>query len=127
MRPDQPRGRSSARHLRHFYIGEPRPASNSYGLSAKYWTVSPVRRRRTMSLLRPTFRAPEDLRREIGRLDVVTGEIVSAVLDCALAHCAAPNRAEQARRIRELIGSKAWTEAALAIVALVRSQAVRRL
>jgi hypothetical protein len=36
-------------------------------------------------------------------------------------------RAERARRIRELIGAKAWTDAALATVELAGSRAVRRL
>jgi hypothetical protein len=80
-----------------------------------------------MSFLGQTHRAPEDLRREIRRLDTVTGEVASAALDLVLAHCAAANRAEQARRIRELIGSKAWTDAGLAMVELARSRAVRRL
>jgi hypothetical protein len=60
-------------------------------------------------------------------LDAVTGDIASKVLDCALAHCATPNRAAQARRIRELIESHAWTDAALAMVDLAHSRAVRRI
>ena len=80
-----------------------------------------------MSLLRQTFRVPEDLQRAVCRTDLATGEIVSAVLDCTLKHCKTLNRIEQARRIRELIETEAWTDAALAMVALARSRAVRRL
>ena|SRR5215469_906203 len=80
-----------------------------------------------MSFLRPVHRAPADLRRDICRLDGVTGALASNVLDCALAHCVAPNRAAQAQRIRDLIGAHAWTEAALAMVELTRSRTVRRL
>ena len=77
--------------------------------------------------LHQTHRASEDLRRQICRLDAVTGDLASTVLDCALAHCGAPNRAERAQRIRELIAAMAWTDAALAMVELARSRAVRRL
>lgn len=80
-----------------------------------------------MSFRCRTQQAPEDLRREICRLDVVTGDVAAAVLDLALALCATSNRAERAQRIRELIGAKAWTDAALAMVELARSRAVRRL
>jgi len=80
-----------------------------------------------MSFFRQTHRAPEELRREICRLDTVTGDLAAAVLGCVLAHCAAPNRAAQAQRIRELIRANAWIDAALAMVELVRSRTVRRL
>jgi hypothetical protein len=80
-----------------------------------------------MSLHPQAHSAPEKLQREISRADAVTAELVSAVLDLALARCAAPNRARQAQRIRELIGVQAWTDAALALVELDRSRVVRRL
>ena len=70
--------------------------------------------------------AHEKLQREISRADAVTAELASAVLDLALARCAAPNRAQQAQRIRELIGVQAWTDVALALVELDRSRVVRR-
>jgi hypothetical protein len=72
-------------------------------------------------------RAPESLQREISWADAVTAELASAVLDLALVRCAAPNRAQRAQRVRELIGVQAWTDAALALVELDRSRVVRRL
>jgi hypothetical protein len=80
-----------------------------------------------MSFHPQTHSAPETLQREISRADAVTAELVSAVLDLALARCATPNRAQRAQRIRELIGVQAWTDAALALVELDRARVVRRL
>jgi hypothetical protein len=80
-----------------------------------------------MSLHSQARSAPETLQREISRADAVTAELASAVLELAFARCATPNRAQQAQRIRELIGVQAWTDAALALVELNRSRVVRRL
>jgi hypothetical protein len=71
--------------------------------------------------------APETLQREISRADAVTAELASAALDLVLARCATPNRAQRAQRIRELIGVRAWTDVALALVELDRARVVRRL
>lgn len=80
-----------------------------------------------MSFQMQAHGAPEELQREIFRADAVTAELVSAALDLAFARCALPNRAHHAQRIRELVESQAWTDAALALVALDRTRVVRRL
>jgi hypothetical protein len=80
-----------------------------------------------MSFHSKAHSAPEELQREMSRADAVTAELASAALQLAFARCAAPNRIQQAQRIRELIGVQAWTDAALALVELDRSLVVRRL
>src|SRR5262249_54078036 len=73
----------------------------------------------------PQRKSPEEVRREIDRADAVTAALASAVLDLTLARCASPNRFGQAQRIRELIGAKAWTDAAIALVELDSSHVLR--
>jgi len=80
-----------------------------------------------MSHNHPPRGTPERLRREICRAHALTAELATAVLDLASARCALPDRARQANRIRELIGAQAWTDAALALVALDRARIVRQL
>ena len=77
-----------------------------------------------LSLLLP--HDPSDrLQRAIRTADVVTADLMSAVLEHALAHCAPSDRGPQADRIRRLIAAQAWTDAALALVALDRSRVLR--
>jgi len=80
-----------------------------------------------MSLRTQDRRSPAELRNELGVAQAASAELVSAALDLMAARCAMPNRADQAARIRELIGAQAWTDAVLAIVDLDHSRAVRRL
>jgi len=77
-----------------------------------------------LSLLHP-HDPSESLQREIRNADVVTADLVSAVLELALAHCAPSDQGPQPKRIRELIAARAWTDAALALVALDRSRVLR--
>ena len=70
---------------------------------------------------------PADLRRAIDRADAATPALVSSVLDLLLSGSAIPMRLVVARRVRELIAAEAWTEAALALVSLDHTRAVRRI
>jgi hypothetical protein len=70
--------------------------------------------------------APEELQSVIRQVDAVTPQLLSAVVDLALARWETPNRAAYARRIGEFVASRAWTDAALALVALDRSHTIRR-
>ncbi len=70
---------------------------------------------------------PEYLRRAIGRATAVTPELVSGVLELMSARCAALNRAVSDGRVRRLIAVQAWTEAALALIALDPKRALRRI
>ena len=72
-------------------------------------------------------RTPETLQREIIRADAVTADLASAVLDLALTRRALPDVSPQANRMRELIGAQAWTDTALALVALDHSRVLRQL
>lgn len=86
-----------------------------------------VMRPRIMS---STPRAPSSadaLQDAIGRADGVTFELMSAVLDFACARSAAPYRVDRLSRIRQLIESQAWIDAALALIELDRSRTVRRI
>jgi hypothetical protein len=69
----------------------------------------------------------EKLERDICRANAATADVVSAVLDLALARCALPNRVHRANRIHELASAQAWTDAALALVALEPSRVLRHL
>jgi hypothetical protein len=80
-----------------------------------------------MSFNRQMRGEPASLQCEICRADAPTVELISALLDLACARRALPAGARQANRIRELIESQAWTDAALALVALDRTRIVRRL
>jgi hypothetical protein len=79
-----------------------------------------------LSLLRP-YDPSERLQREIRDADIATADLVSAVLELALAHRAPSGDGPQPNRIRHLIAAQAWTDAALALVALDGSRALRQL
>src|SRR5580658_9302582 len=80
-----------------------------------------------ISLRTHGYGSPAELRDDVCRAPAGSAELVSAALDLVAGRCAAPNCADQARRIRALIGAQAWTDAILAIVDLDRSRAVRQL
>ena len=69
----------------------------------------------------------EELQRRIQQAQVVTSELVSAVLGMILTRSAAPNRLQNVDRIRRLIHAEAWTDAALALMELDRRHKLRRL
>jgi hypothetical protein len=69
----------------------------------------------------------EALRVRVRRAEAATAELLSSALDLMAPQAAAPARDAQARRVRDLIAAQAWTEAALALVALDRARALRRL
>jgi hypothetical protein len=79
-----------------------------------------------LSLLYPPDPS-EKLQREIRNADAVTADLMSVVLDLALARCAVADHGLQLNRIRELIAARAWTDAALALVALDRSRVLRHM
>src|SRR5258705_12254610 len=68
----------------------------------------------------------ENLQHEISCAGTATPDLAAAVLDLALAHCRLSGGGEQAKRIRQLIGAQAWTDTALALVALDRSRMLRQ-
>ena len=59
--------------------------------------------------------------------DEAAPALLRAVLDIAAARCATPHRGVHLKRIDALIDAQAWTDAALAIAALDRAHAVRRI
>jgi len=67
----------------------------------------------------------ERLQREIRGAAVVTADLASAALDLALARCPAAIHGLQPNRIRALIAAQAWTDAALALIALDPSRVLR--
>jgi hypothetical protein len=71
--------------------------------------------------------SPETLHDVVRRAETLTPDLMTTVLDLACARFAVSNRADDVDRIRHLIDSGAWTDAALALVALDRARAVRRL
>jgi hypothetical protein len=80
-----------------------------------------------MSFARKAQSFPDALRDAVERAECVDAALMAAALDIACARCAAPYCADRASRIRQLIGSQAWTDAALALVELDRTSAVRRI
>jgi hypothetical protein len=68
-----------------------------------------------------------NLQRLIERAEAATPDLVSAALDLVLARCEAPRHSETASRIRRLIQSEAWTDAALALFDLEPQLKIRRL
>jgi hypothetical protein len=117
--------------LCHFYIAGRPQLSISYALwlicvetstASGLCTIMSL-----MSLRTHGHRSPAELRDDVCRAPAASAELVSAALDLVAARCAAPNCADQARRIRALIGTHAWTDAILAVVDLDRSRAIRQL
>ena len=80
-----------------------------------------------MSLRTYPCRSAGELRNALDRAPGASADLVSAVLDLTAARCALPDRVDRTQRIRVLIDAQAWTEAALAIVELDRSCAVRQI
>ena len=80
-----------------------------------------------MSLRTHGRRSPADLRDVLSGAPAASAELISAVLDLMAARRALPDRASRTQQIRALIDAQAWTDAALAIVDLDRSRAVRQL
>jgi hypothetical protein len=79
-----------------------------------------------LSLLHP-HDPSETLQREIRDADIVTADLLSAALELALVGRAASGHGPQPGRIRELITAQAWTDAALALVALAHSRVLHHL
>ena len=80
-----------------------------------------------LSVHRRAAASPETLRAALARTDQVTPALISAALDLAVARCGAPNRVEQASRVRRLIDAEAWTDAALALAGLDHRRVVRQI
>jgi hypothetical protein len=59
-----------------------------------------------------------DLQHQLRRSQAVTPDLASRILSDACRRIATPSRGSMAARIDRLIGSEAWTEAALALVEL---------
>jgi hypothetical protein len=71
--------------------------------------------------------SPAELRDALSGAPAASAELTSAALDVMAARCALPDRAGRTQRIRALIDTQAWTDAALAIVDLDRSRTVRQI
>jgi hypothetical protein len=71
--------------------------------------------------------SPEELPYTIRGAGAATPELLSAVADLMRARCATAPRSEQTRRFDQLVASRAWTDAALGLLDLDRSHAIRRL
>ena len=67
----------------------------------------------------------ENLQHDISRADAATPDLAATVLDLVLARRRLPGGGDPAKRIRRLIDAQAWTDAALALVALDRSRVLR--
>lgn len=67
------------------------------------------------------------LKDAIGASDDVSAALMHTVLDLVAPRCATPDRAARITRINALIEAEAWSDAALAIAALDRAHAVRRI
>jgi hypothetical protein len=80
-----------------------------------------------MSLRTHSCRSPNELRDALDGASAPAADLLSSALDLMSTHCALPDRADRARRIRALIDAQAWIDAALAIVDLDRSHAVRQI
>jgi hypothetical protein len=80
-----------------------------------------------MSLRTHSRRSATELRDALGGAPAASAELISAALDVMAARCALPDRVSRTQRIGALIDAQAWTDAALAIVDLDRSRAVRQI
>jgi hypothetical protein len=80
-----------------------------------------------ISLRTHSRRSPTELRDALSGAPAASAELISAALDVMAARCALPDRAGRTQRIRALIDTQAWTDAALAIVDLDRSRTVRQI